>query len=219
MEPHILELEHYYLEIEIMKINFSANELTNKDKIIIFLEKNFNFNFIEMEKPYEFNDLKLIILQKDISTNNLTNILENPNNRNSQVFAHKSLQDKIPSSYNVIFYPTNISTFKKMIKKYQETNISYKDIYLSQDSFLINSNNQKKIYVTEKEFEIIKIFFKNKIIKKDYIHEKILNLQKIVDTKSLDSHLTRIRNKFLTIDSGLSISSVKNDSLEIKKLI
>ena len=58
-----------------MKINFSANELTNKDKIIIFLEKNFNFNFIEMEKPYEFNDLKLIILQKDISTNNLTNIL------------------------------------------------------------------------------------------------------------------------------------------------
>ena len=50
-----------------------------------------------------------------------------------------------------------------MTKKYQETNISYKDIYLSQDSFLINSNNQKKIYVTEKEFEIIKIFFKNKV--------------------------------------------------------
>ena len=96
MEPHILELEHYYLEIEIMKINFSANELTNKDKIIIFLEKNFNFNFIEMEKPYEFNDLKLIILQKDISKNNLTKILENPNNQNSQVFAHQSLQDKIP---------------------------------------------------------------------------------------------------------------------------
>ena len=139
--------------------------------------------------------------------------------KNSQVFAHKSLQDKIASNYNIIFYPTNISTFEKLIKKYQETNISYKEIYLSQDSFLINSNNQKKVYVTEKEFEIIKIFFKNKVIKKDYIQEKILNLQKIVDTKSLDSHLTRIRNKFLTIDSGLNISSVQNDSLEIKKLI
>ena len=202
-----------------MKINFSVNDSKSKDELIIFLEKNCNFNFIAMEKPYEFNDLKLIILKKNISESNLAKILENPNNQSSQIFAHKSLQDKIPSSYNVIFYPTNISTFQILTKKYQETNISYKDIYLSQDSFLINSNNQKKIYVTEKEFEIIKIFFKNKVIKKDYIQEKILNLQKIVDTKSLDSHLTRIRNKFLAIDSGLNISSVKNDSLEIKKLI
>ena len=202
-----------------MKINFSVNNSTNKDKLIIFLEKNCNFNFIEMEKSYEFNDLKLIVLKKDISQNNLNKILENPNNQNSQVFAHKSLQDKIPSNYKVIFYPTNISTFQKTIKKYQETNISYKNVYLSQDSFLINSNNQKKIYVTEKEFEIIKTFFKNKIIKRDYIQEQILNLQKIVDTKSLDSHLTRIRNKFLAIDSGLNISSIKDDNLEIKKLI
>ena len=106
-----------------------------------------------------------------------------------------------------------------MIQKFHETNISFKDIYLSQDSFLINSVNQKKIYVTEKEFELIKLFFKNKVIRKDFIQEKILNLQKIVDTKSLDSHLTRIRNKFLAIESGLNISSVKNENLEIKKLI
>ena len=202
-----------------MKINFSINDSIDQDKLITFLEKNCNFNFIPIEKTYELNDLKLIILQKDISKNALSKILENLNNQNSQVFAHKSLQDKVPPNYNVIFYPTNISTFQKMIKKFRETNISFKDIYLSQDSFLINSNNQKKIYVTEKEFEIIKLFFKNKIVRKDFIQEQILNLQKIVDTKSLESHLTRIRNKFLTIDSGLNISSVKNDSLEIKKLI
>ena len=219
MEPHILELEHYYLEIEIMKINFSLDDSTNQDKLIFFLEKNCNFNFIEIEKTYELNDLKLIILQKDISESKLSKILKKLNNQNSQFFVHKYFQNKIPPNCNVIFYPTNISTFQILTKKYQETNISYKDIYLSQDSFLINSNNQKKIYVTEKEFEIIKIFFKNKVIKKDYIQEKILNLQKIVDTKSLDSHLTRIRNKFSSINSGLNISSVKNDSLEIKKLI
>ena len=202
-----------------MKINFSINDSIDQDKLITFLEKNCNFNFIPIEKTYELNDLKLIILQKDISKNALSKILENLNNQNSQVFAHKSLQDKVPPNYNVIFYPTNISTFQKMIKNFRETNISFKDIYLSQDSFLINSNNQKKIYVTEKEFEIIKLFFNNKIVKKDFIQEEILNLQKIVDTKSLDSHLTRIRNKFLAIESGLNIFSVKNESLEIKKLI
>ena len=202
-----------------MKINFSINDSIDQDKLITFLEKNCNFNFIPIEKTYELNDLKLIILQKDISKNALSKILENLNNQNSQVFAHKSLQDKVPPNYNVIFYPTNISTFQKMIKKFRETNISFKDIYLSQDSFLINSNNQKKIYVTEKEFEIIKLFFNNKIVRKDFIQEEILNLQKIVDTKSLDSHLTRIRNKFLLIESRLNISSVKNESLEIKKLI
>tara|TARA_Y100001970_G_scaffold231597_1_gene287934 strand:+ start:668 stop:1276 length:609 start_codon:yes stop_codon:yes gene_type:complete len=202
-----------------MKINFSINDAIEEDKLIIFLEKNCDFNFIPIEKSNEFNDLKLIILKKDISKNKLSEILENPNNQNSQIFAHKSLQEKIPPNYNVIFYPTNISIFHNIIKKYHETNILYKDIYLSQDSFLINSRNQKKIYVTEKEFEIIKLFFLNKIIKKDYIQEKILNLQKIVDTKSLDSHLTRIRSKFLAINSGLNISAVENESLEIKKLI
>ena len=202
-----------------MKINFSINDSIDQDKLITYLEKNCNFNFIPIEKTYELNDLKLIILQKDISKNALSKILENLNNQNSQVFAHKSLQDKVPPNYNVIFYPTNISTFQKMIKKFRETNISFKDIYLSQDSFLINSNNQKKIYVTEKEFEIIKLFFNNKIARKDFIQEEILNLQKNVDTKSLDSHLTRIRNKFLAIESGLNIFSVKNESLEIKKLI
>ena len=202
-----------------MKINFSINDSTNQDKLIFFLEKNCNFSFTKIEKTYEFNDLKLIILLKDISEIRLSKILENINNQNSQVFAHKSLQDKIPQDYNVIFYPINIATFQKMIQKFHETSISFKDIFLSQDSFLINSSNQKKVYVTEKEFEIIKLFFNNKIIRKDFIQERILNLQKIVDTKSLDSHLTRIRNKFLLIESRLNISSVKNDSLEIKKLI
>jgi DNA-binding response OmpR family regulator len=202
-----------------MTINFSIDDSTNQDKLIFFLEKNCNFNFISIEKTYDFNDLKLIILQKDISENKLSKILKNLNNQNSQFFAHKSLQDKIPLNYNIIFYPINISTFQKMIQKFRETNISFKDIYLSQDSFLINSSNQKKIYVTEKEFEIIKLFFKDKVVRKDFIQEEILNLQKIVDTKSLDSHLTRIRNKFLAIESGLNIVSVKNESLQIKKLI
>ena len=67
-----LELAHYYLEIEIMKINFSINDSTNQYKLINFLEKNCNFNFIPIEKAYKFSDLKLIILQKDISKNKLS---------------------------------------------------------------------------------------------------------------------------------------------------
>ncbi len=202
-----------------MKIDFSINDSKNEDKLISFLEKNCNFRFVEIKNALKLKEINLIILKKDITDNNIFEILKNPNYFNSQIFAHKSLQDKIPLNYKVIFYPTKISTFQNTIKKYQEINLSYKDIYLSQDSFLINSNNQKKIYVTEKEFEIISLFFKKKVIKKELIQEEILNLQKTVDTKSLDSHLTRIRNKFLEIDSGLNISSVKNDCLEIKKLV
>ena len=62
-----------------MKINFSINDSTNKDKLIIFLEKNCNFNFLEIEKTYKFNDLKLIILPKDISEIKLSKILGNIN--------------------------------------------------------------------------------------------------------------------------------------------
>ena len=133
-----------------MKINFSINDSKDQEKLIIFLEKNCNFNFISPENTHEFKDLKLIILQKDITENKLSKILENLNNQNSQVFAHKSLQDIIPPNYNVIFYPINISSFQKMIQKFHETNISFKDIFLSQDSFLINSSNKKK-YMSQKK--------------------------------------------------------------------
>ena len=202
-----------------MKINFSVSTGNEKDKIINFLETNGNFNFVAMSKIKLFNFLKFIILKKDISDKNLSDILKSSKNSNTQIVAHKFLQEKIPLNYKVIFYPIEISTFKKMIEKYNEINTSLEDIFLSQDSFLINSNNQKKVYVTEKEFEIIQLFFKNIIVKKIQIQEQVLNFQKNLDTKSLDSHLTRIRNKFLKIDSRLNIYPVDSESLEIKKLI
>ena len=109
MELLILGLARYYLEIEIMTINFSIDDSTNQDKLIFFLEKNCNFSFISIEKTYDFNDLKLIILQKGISEKKLSKIFKNLNNQKSQFFAHKSLQNKIPLNYNIIFYRINIS--------------------------------------------------------------------------------------------------------------
>ena len=43
-----------------MTINFSINDSTNQDKLIIFLEKNCNFNFIPIEKLWALGALPFL---------------------------------------------------------------------------------------------------------------------------------------------------------------
>lgn len=201
-----------------MKINFTINDELKNFSIISFLE-SYKFNFLSLEKFYKFNGIKFLILNKNISDENLSDILEKVQVFKTQIIAHKILKEKIGPKYNVIFYPIKISIFENILEKYYQRNIFFEDVFLSQDNFLINSINKKKIYVTEKEFEILNIFFKEKKVKKIKILEDILKLQKNLDTKSLEAHISRIRSKLLKIDSNLNIVALNDGQLKIKKLI
>jgi len=203
-----------------MVINFSINEdgLSN-EPILQFLENQNSFKYIPLEEFYNSNAFQILILKKNITKKDLEILLNKINKDNIKIFAHKSSRDLIQSKYKPIFYPIDIFLFEKNIQIFNQINISFFDIYLTQDSFLINTSNKKKIHVTEKEYEIIYIFFKEKKVKKNKINEEILNLQADVDTKSVEAHLSRIRNKFAFIESSLTIISNNESCLEIKKLI
>jgi DNA-binding response OmpR family regulator len=68
---------------------------------------------------------------------------------------------------------------------------------------LINKNNDKKFYLTDKEFALIECLIKNpKIISKEQLLAEIWQYQDNVETHTLETHIYNLRNK-INDENGL----------------
>jgi hypothetical protein len=144
----------------------------------------------------------------------------------SEVF-EESLQRSFFKKNNVvIFYTTNNNPNKKTLydlkifNKHININkfiddvttffaknpIIYGDIKL-QGEKIINNKTKKEILLTLLEKEILTFLIERQEIEKNYLLEGVLKIKKEIETKTLESHLTRIRNKLLKINSKLKIIS------------
>ena len=65
--------------------------------------------------------------------------------------------------------------------------------------------SKEKSYFTETELSILNLLIVEKEVPKKRIKTTILNLQTSLETKSLESHLSRIRKKLFQIDSKINI--------------
>tara|TARA_Y100001970_G_scaffold244784_1_gene311251 strand:- start:6070 stop:6675 length:606 start_codon:yes stop_codon:yes gene_type:complete len=83
------------------------------------------------------------------------------------------------------------------------------------DEKIINLQKNLSCSITPLEKKILLVFVDQKKIKRDYFLEKAFGLKKNIETKTIESHLTRIRKKLLTIKSNIQISS-KDDIFFIK---
>ena len=114
----------------------------------------------------------------------------------------------------IINYPISISQLKNKFFSIDEKTYAYKNLLLKENGLLLNKEINQQIYLTETELNIMKILIDNTVVKRETIRNKILNLNKDIDTKSLDSHLSRIRKKIK--DVGLSIEILSINSSEIR---
>jgi DNA-binding response OmpR family regulator len=85
----------------------------------------------------------------------------------------------------------------------------YKDIVIRGEKIL-NSNDDKWVYLTPPEKEILILLFQEKKIEKKLLLENVLKFKKDTESKTLESHLTRIRKKLLNIDSQVEIITKEN---------
>jgi len=110
-----------------------------------------------------------------------------------------------------VFYAlTNIDKFKhEVITFFGSKPFLYKDIKISGEK-IINSKNKKEAYLTRPEKEILILLFERKKIEKKFLLENVLKLRKDTETKTIESHLTRIRKKLLSINSQIEIISKEN---------
>ncbi len=106
-----------------------------------------------------------------------------------------------------LYGQTSVKKFLDEIK----THFIFKRIILKNTEIfgekLTNIHSGSSLFLTPLEKEIMIVLFENKKIKRDYFLEEILKIKKNIETKTIESHLTRIRKKLLKIRSKIQITT------------
>ena len=208
-----------------MKINVVSHEKTIDKNLIEFLlkmKKN-SIVFFEEKNILNFKDNKtLFIFSNTIKKNEFIKIFNKvestyDNKKTICLASKKFQQDLNANSFNFIFYPTRIDLFENTVSDFfKEELASYENLFIKNDNILIRSNDDKQIFLTETESKILKILFNKKNIDKNYITKNILKQSPDVVSKSLESHLYRLRKKILTLNKKIQIISKNDKIIEIK---
>ena len=157
---------------------------------------------------------------------------ENFKNNNTIFFLDRDLEKKIKKYFflqnnTMIFISDNKSPTNKLepmnmgffygrirVKKFVDEIKTYfitkktilNKIEISGDK-ITNMTLGLSLMLTPLEKEILIFLFENKRIKKDYLLEKIIKIKKGIETKTAESHLTRIRGKLMKINSEIHIKT------------
>ena len=103
--------------------------------------------------------------------------------------------------------PVTLSKLKEFADKiYKSNSKEYGDVVIA-DKKLTNKKNKKYTYFTDLENEIFSELLEKKELDKKYLKENILNIKNNIDTRSIESHFSRIRKKLLFIESSIKITS------------
>ena len=176
-----------------------------------FLEKNF-FKFIKLADLVTTNESVLLIISHNTFAENMQKNKKFFQSLKDNIFfliPHNLKEINFFSNKKYFYYPLPILNLYKIINDLEgDKSIFFKDLILQSNNYLKNTLNNKKIYLTETELQILKALFLEKKIKKEKLKIDILNLKTTVDTKSLESHLSRIRKKIFSINSNTSIASL-----------
>ena len=201
-----------------MSFSCSINTDNKKNQIIQLLLKK-NFNYLRIEKAVESDTNKIIIIDSKTSLEEINIFLNTFNNYSLSIlfFLPKKFENlEFFKFYEKILYPMSILEFEKNLKNFFEGNILiFKNVQLNKNGFILNCLNNKKIFLTDTEWKIVQLLFIKNIVEKKEIKKNVLNINISLDTKSLESHISRIRKKFLLIDSNIDINSLHNDKIKI----
>ena len=195
-----------------MTLPFAITDDVQESPIVYFLQNYQQCVFYKMDKIKNLPSNKIICIKHNASKKDCLNVISATDF--SEYYTNIFLVPKkieilsLPPQNRLVFYPIKYLDFNKIIKSvYRQTFKSYKNLHLISGSILVNKANNKKIFMTETEMKILTILFDKRIVKKDLLRQSILNFQPGVETKSLESHFSRIRKKIYEIDGAIDIAS------------
>ena len=189
----------------------------------LYSEKKINQFINEMFISFEIHNTSLDTIKKNRFTNqNILLIV-------SEVFEEGLQQSFFNKNNVVIFYttynnlkrkpPYDIKTFNKHINInkfidevttfFAKKSIIYGDIRV-QGEKIVSNKTEKEISLTPLEKDILTLLIDQKETDKNLLLEVVLKIKKETETKTIESHLTRIRNKLLEINSTIKIISKGN---------
>ena len=185
-----------------------------------FVSKNFlesifrKYDLVNIEKEnykdFEIKNKNVIIVLKEARNNFFNNkFLLN----NNVVCLTKNNKEFIEKKYPQVLFlsgPINIIKFlNSATSHFLLKVIFFHDIKIIGEK-IINLKNDLSCTLTSLEKKILIELCEQKKIKKDYFLERILDMKKDIETKTAESHLTRIRKKLIIIKSKINITSKEN---------
>lgn len=189
-------------------------------EIYLYSEKKINKIINEMFAGFEIH----ILSKEKIKKNNIIN-------KNILLIADKNTLINLSRSF---FFNNRVVIFSEAIKNFDnkiffDAKIFNKHININKfldevtaffvgNSFncgdikivgekMINNKSEKETFLTTLEKNILVPLINQEQIEKNFLLENILKIKKDTETKTIESHLTRIRNKLSKIDSKLKIVS------------
>ncbi len=131
-------------------------------------------------------------------------------NNNVVVWLPKKINNPDKTKYHKtkLFYTnTNVKKFFDEVKTFFDSKtVIFKNNKIL-DEKIINIDSGLSSLLTPLEKQILIVLIEKKQINREYILESVLKINKNVETKTIESHLTRIRKKLSKIKSQIHISS------------
>lgn len=213
----MLELEPYCLVKEMHKKCLIINKDKNNFLEFFLLQKK--FIFLDFDEINNLNFPELIIVNNNVEKNELEQKIKYLESLNLEFIFMLPVIFKsflINFRHKKIFYPIHISKFERLLNnRIQKYNDGFKDVLIKQDNLIINKDNGLRVYLTDTEITLVINLIKKEKIKKDDIRKNILNFNYLSDTRSLESHLSRIRKKLTKINSKINISTEEGQFIKI----
>ena len=200
-----------------MKIPFSISNDDSENPIVYTLSHSKKFIYKKLKDLINLQGKKFIIIINDIEKKELKKLLKTFQDLGCFFLIPKELKNEFQKEgLETIIYPLQpekIFNYFSAEKKQTKNNLG---LILKDNGLLINTKNNVAVYLTETEMSIIDLLFKKRVVEKNLIREKILKFHESVNTKSLESHLSRIRKKIKKIDSPIKLISTNPNQIEIK---
>jgi len=195
----------------------NLNIYTNINNFMFFeqLFPNHNISFKKIEDLKLIKEKEeggLIIFNKNIKEHIDVNFLKK---KYVIISNEKSLYKNQNKNLVILKPPLHPNQIKQSVSKFLVNNrYSATDFLIIENKIINNKNKNKYTFLTDIEKKILIYILENKNCTKVEIKQQVLQINKNVETNSIESHLSRIRKKLENIDTKLSIRS-KNDQIFI----
>ena len=208
-----------------MRIDVAITNDNQESEICRFISviNKFNIFFKQIENiDNKTNELTIIIANKKDDEKQIKNLKKLLTHECANfIFLIPSSLKSISDTTNnkIIYFPIHIIDFEKEVSKHANNmSIKFGCFSLTNQNLLFENNNHH-IYLTEPEAYIIKLLFLNKFVNKNQIKTEVLKLSSTVESKSLETHLYRLRKKLLTLSPNISFRSDDKNNLVLQRLI
>ena len=176
-------------------MNNDLDIYTNFSRLKILHELFYDFNIkikkiSDIDKQINSNNFGLVLDTNDKSKLSFSLIKKSTN----KIFIiQKNNLEKYNKLNNVIEATVNIKKLRSKISNLvSNQKFQYKDLKIV-DNKIVNTNNDHEALITEIEKQILIKLLNNKSCARKIFREEVLNIKDSIETNSLDSHLTRIR--------------------------